>query len=383
MKIVKIVYILPYNWGGMPHYTAEIANAVSEYVNVTVIGSVGMPSSYFSSNVDTIKLFDELGFTMAHIRKAISLQTFRGLLSFRKIKSLTEMNPDVIHLTTPMLPPLVFFILLYRLDKKYPVIYTKHCVYSNAGFLTKIFEEYILGTCERLIDFKKIVVHTQKDKDDLLASGKLGSIDNSKIVVVPHGTYSFFNNSEGGNTLENNCLLFFGSIKDYKGLEYLIKAVPLIAKWIPDIKVIIAGEGDLSSYQPLIEACDKSMFEIYNEFVPDDLVASLFQRSTLAVLPYTEMSGMSGVLNVAYAFGKPVVVSDVGGLDEEVEDGKTGLLVPPRDPQALANAIIRLLKDPDLRAEMERNVKIKASELSWDNIAKKTMEIYQTVLRYH
>ena len=89
---------------------------------------------------------------------------------------------------------------------------------------------------------------------------------------------------------------------------------------------------------------------------------------------------MSGVLNVAYAFGKPVVVSDVGGLDEAVEHGKTGLLVPPRDPQALADAIIQVLVDSDLRATMEKNVKAKAEELSWDSIAKKTMIIYRDVM---
>lgn len=125
-----------------------------------------------------------------------------------------------------------------------------------------------------------------------------------------------------------------------------------------------------------MEACNDSVFEIHNEFVPDDLVAALFQRSTLVVLPYTEMSGMSGVLNVAYAFGKPVVVSDVGGLDEAVEHGKTGLLVPPRDPQALADAIIQLLVDPDLKMIMQKNVKRKAEELSWSSVAKKTMEVY-------
>ena len=178
-----------------------------------------------------------------------------------------------------------------------------------------------------------------------------------------------------------NTIIFFGNIREYKGLGCLLQAVPIIQKQVKNVKIIIAGEGDLSPYQPLMGACDRSVFEIHNEFVPNDLVASLFQRSTLAVLPYTEMSGMSGVLNVAYAFGKPVVVSDVGGLNEAVEHGKTGLLVPPRDPQALADAIIRLLKDPELRAMMGKNVNRKAEELSWDNIAKKTMDVYEKVIK--
>jgi glycosyltransferase involved in cell wall biosynthesis len=116
--------------------------------------------------------------------------------------------------------------------------------------------------------------------------------------------------------IQSSFLVILG---EYKGLGCLLQAVPIIQKRVRNVKIIIAGEGDLSPYWSQIEACGRSAFEIYNEFVPNDLVASLFQRSTLAVLPYTEMSGMSGVLNVAYAFGKPVVVSDVGGLDEAVE----------------------------------------------------------------
>ena len=163
-------------------------------------------------------------------------------------------------------------------------------------------------------------MHTQDDKEQLLTARNL---DHNDVVVIPHGTYSLFMQNEKEIPAEENTLLFFGNIREYKGLDVLINAVPAIVKQIPDLNVIIAGEGDLAPYQLLMEVCDRSVFEIHNEFVPDDVVASLFQRSTLVVLPYTKMSGMSGVLNVAYAFGKPVVVSDVGGLDEAVEHGKT------------------------------------------------------------
>ena len=88
---------------------------------------------------------------------------------------------------------------------------------------------------------------------------------------------------------------------------------------------------------------------------------------------------MSGVLNIAYAFGKPVVVSDVGGLDEMVENGRTGLLVPPKDPQALADAIIQLLTDPNLKEMVEKNVEQKAKGLSWSSIAGKTIEVYREI----
>jgi len=376
---MKIAYILPYDWGGMPHYTAELANAVAKYADVTVFGSSGIHLEYFSDDIKIVKIFDALDFSMNHLRGMLSLGFLKGLLSYRSIQAVDQLKPDIIHIPAPVIPPLATFIKFYKLDRQYPIIYTKHCLHSQSGLLINILEHYVLGSFERLVNFKKIIVHTQHDKSDLASTIR---ITDDRIAVVPHGTYTFFKQypdvqvSKGINTI-----IFFGNIREYKGLGCLLQAVPIIQKQVKNVKIIIAGEGDLSPYQPLMGACDRSVFEIHNEFVPNDLVASLFQRSTLAVLPYTEMSGMSGVLNVAYAFGKPVVVSDVGGLNEAVEHGKTGLLVPPRDPQALADAIIRLLKDPELRAMMGKNVNRKAEELSWDNIAKKTMDVYEKVIK--
>lgn len=373
---MRIVYILPYDWGAMPQYTAEIANAVAENADVTVIGSTGIPEEYFSDKVTIIKLFDMLNFSMNHLEKAFSIQNIFALFSFSRIKTIEKIDPDVIHITTPLMPPLAFFLFINKIDRKYPIVYTKHGLHSNSGSFKKFFEEYVLNFFEKFISFQNIIVHTQNDKKELLEARKL---DEKNVVVIPHGTYDLFTQYEKEISAEKDTVLFFGNIREYKGLDVLLRAVPTIAKQIPDLKVILAGEGDLSLYRSLMEVCDKSVLEIYNEFVPDDLVASLFQRSALVVLPYTEMSGMSGVLNVAFAFGKPVVVSDVGGLDEAVEHGKTGLLVPPRDPQALADAIIQLLVDPDSRAMMDENVKRKAEELSWCSVAKKTMEVYKRV----
>lgn len=378
MTPMRVTYILPYNWGGMPHYTAEIANAVAENADVTVIGSSGIPEEYFSEKVKIIKLFDDLNFSMNHPEKAFSFQNLKALLSYRKVKSINIEHPAVIHITTPLIPPLGLFLFIHRMSSKYPIIYTKHGLQSNSGFFKKILEEDILNLFEKLIQFDKIIVHTQDDREQLL---KARDLDDDNVVVIPHGTYSLFMQYETAIPTEKNTILFFGNIREYKGLDVLLSAIPAIEKQIPDIKVIIAGEGDLTPYHSMFQACNQSVFEIHNEFVPDDVVASLFQRSAIVVLPYTKMSGMSGVLNIAYAFGKPVIVSDVGGLIEAVEHGITGLLVPPGDADALANAVIQLLTNDDLRRSIEENVKRSAGDLSWTNIGKKTMDIYREVIQ--
>ena len=372
---MKIIYILPYDWGGMPHYTAELANAVSGYADVTVIGSKGINESYFSKDVKILKIFDALDFSMNNLKKALSFRNMAGLISFKRISVINKIQPDVIHLTTPLIPPLPLFISLHRLDKKYPIVHTKHGIFSNSGLKVKLLEGIAINLFERLIEFDKIIVHTQNDKDALL---KIKRGYEEKVVVIPHGTYSFFKSYGDKVPTEINCILFFGNIREYKGLEYLIEAVPRISQEVPDLKVIIAGEGDLSRYPDLIN--DESRFEIHNDFIPDEQVPELFRRAELVALPYSQMSGQSGIINIAYAFGKPVVASDVGGIHEVLENGITGYLVPPKDSEVLADAIIKVLKDDELRKKMGENALKKAQELSWDNIAKRHIEVYEEVL---
>ena len=172
--------------------------------------------------------------------------------------------------------------------------------------------------------------------------------------------------------------MFFGNIVDYKGLEYLIKSELLITEKVSDAKIIIAGQGNFEKYRKLIK--HENSFELYNEFVPNEKVVELFQKSKVVVLPYISAS-QSGVIPIAYAFKKPVVTTNVGCLPEVVDDGKTGFIVPPKDPEALAEAIIKLLKDENLRKEMGENAyKKMKEELSWDKIAEKTLKIYEELM---
>jgi len=172
---------------------------------------------------------------------------------------------------------------------------------------------------------------------------------------------------------ERHTVLFFGRISPYKGIEYLMRAAPLVRGHIPDAKFIIAGKGDF-----WFDIDNKGGYEIRNYHVSNRELVNLIQRSSVIVVPYTDATH-SAVIMTAYAFNKPVIVTAVGGFTEVVQDNITGRLVPPRNPHALADAIIDILSNPTKRKIMKRNIAKESvrGKLSWNHNAQQTLKIYK------
>jgi len=220
---------------------------------------------------------------------------------------------------------------------------------------------------------KKIIVHGHEIKRYFLKSK---FIQPENISVIPHGDFTFYTKWKSESVVEEeNFILFFGRIWKYKGLEYLIEAEPYISEQIPNLRIIIAGVGEsIDKYLAMIKNPDH--FLIYNYFVPNKMVAWLFQKASLVVLPYVECS-QSGVIPLAYSFAKPVVATRVGSIPEVVEHEVTGLLVSPQNSIELANAVIDLLTNQEKRKRLGQSAYKKVcNELGWDRIAEMTMKVY-------
>lgn len=132
-------------------------------------------------------------------------------------------------------------------------------------------------------------------------------------------------------------LLFFGYVRKYKGLDFLIEAFPKILLQHPNAKLLIVGEfyDDPKEYLELIKKLRvEEKVKLINQFVPNEDVAKYYHVSDVVILPYRSAT-QSGILNVAYGFNKPVIVTDVGGLAEFVDEGKTGFVVKPNSPDAI------------------------------------------------
>ena len=164
-------------------------------------------------------------------------------------------------------------------------------------------------------------------------------------------------------------ILFFGYIRQYKGLMNLIEALPFIRKQVSNAHLLVVGEF-YDNPQPYLDAIKRldlsNNVTIINEYVANEAVHVYFTAANLAVLPYNEAT-QSGILSIAYGFAKPIVVTDVGGLAELVDGGKTGFIVPPHDIPKLADSVIRYFKE-NREQDFSHNIEVKRKENSFNTI---------------
>jgi len=174
-------------------------------------------------------------------------------------------------------------------------------------------------------------------------------------------------------------ILFLGRMVFQKGADILIEAFHKIEKKIPNIHLLMAGDGeDLERLQS--QALNPNGRIFFHGAAKRDVVPSLIRNSLFLVVP--SRFEPLGIVNIeAMASGKAVVASRVGGIPEIVTEGETGLLVPPEDPDALAEALLRLAQDSSLRESMGRKGKIRATaDFSWDTIAKRYLDRFESIL---
>ena len=175
--------------------------------------------------------------------------------------------------------------------------------------------------------------------------------------------------SELGIAEDDNVLLFFGYIRKYKGLDILLKAFPKILEKYPNSFLLVVGEfyDNPKNYLKIIDDLNiGGKVKVINEFVPNEEVSKYYQISDVVVLPYLSAT-QSGILNVAYGFNKPVIVTDVGGLAEFVEEGKTGFVIKSNSVEALINGYGNYLNLKE-KVDFVQSIKEYNSKNSFENL---------------
>ena len=347
--------------GGGSTYSLAIATALARRAEVLAV---------VSQQAWNLKYWHERGLPLLEVKTYTDALTFvPSTLNIGKHlalrRHLAAFRPDVLYY--PMLH--LWAPLINGLFPNLPKVITVHDPVLHRGERNPI-----IAIPQRIAtrQASRVIILSQAFVDTMERQG----VPRDRIDVIPHGEFSHYAliSTDSIPRKDNHAptLLFFGRISKYKGLEVLLSAFPLIKRRVPEVRLLIVGSGDLSPYSMQLENLPDVM--VVNRWVDDKEVASYFRQADLLVAPYMDAS-QSGVIPVAYSLGVPVVATRVGGIPEQVEHNKTGILVNANDPQALAEACVSLLTDPErAKALAEAGRRRALEEWSWDRIAEMVIE---------
>ncbi len=289
---------------------------------------------------------------------------------------------DVVHAQwwSYALAPVYAVVLgLARLRGKRILITVHNVAPHETGAVKRFFNRAVLRTGHHFI------VHSHQNKEELQrVTGRSGD----RIDVLPHGALavprSGLTQAEARARLgvpdapRSRIVLCFGHIRAYKGVDVLLQAFAEVAQNDADVTLVIAGNpwGSFARYATLIDELGLAdRVRLFLDYVPTPDVEAFFESADAVVLPYTDFQAQSGVGALALHFGRPLIVSDVGGLPDLVRE--PACVVPPSNAPALAAAIARFLRDDALRARAAGDSLALAAAYSWDAIALDTVSLYR------
>ena len=338
MKVV----LLSFSVGAMGYYVAEVANALADTGHdVVVFVDTETPVDCFNSGITIYRFKVPQFFKLKELLKLF----YMPYVIFKVRKTIHTCHPDAIHFNSSHW----YFRFFTSLKKLSPMFVTIHDIYAHPGTSEKLEE---IKKRPMLENCNSILVHSEQLKEQAMQKWGLSE---QQVQVIPFSNsltswQKYADNYSSKSSL--NKILFFGRIRKYKGLDTLIKSFQIIQQRIPDAELIIAGQGKCD-----IPASSKNIILI-NEFLSDQKATEIIADSTLIVAPYIEVTATT-LPTLAAIFKKPIIASNLPGLKEFVSNNETGILVEPNDHEALANACIHILENPELAKQMGETSKVR------------------------
>ena len=365
MKICLIGPTYPFR-GGIAHHTTLLYRNLKKKHDITFFAFKRQyPRWLFPGRTDV----DKSEFAIRENGAEIildSLNPYSWWSVFRRIK---KVSPDLV-----IFPWWVSFWTLpfwtiasfVRKFTRARILFICHNVVAHES---KCMDEYCTRQVLRKGDF--FLVHSEEDIKNL----KRASVPTAKVKKVYHPSYDVFNFEKMSKEMaqqqlgiEGHTLLFFGFIRPYKGLKYLIEAMPLVLKRL-NVTLLIVGEfwESKEQYIKSIEMLGiDTNVKIVSEYVPNEDVELYFAASDVIIMPYVSGTG-SGIAQIAFGFNKPVIATNVGCLPEIIEDDRTGFIVHPQRADEIAEAVIRFYEEEKTK-EFPRHIVEKKDTFSWDRI---------------
>jgi len=363
--------------GFSPPYDYALTDALrSRDVNVTLVEPSGTRALW----QDPDAVSDE-----ARARFRSVSRVWKGAKHARGMHALLRQiereRPDIVHFQWLPLP-VVDSALIRRLHRRVPLVFTMHNSSLFHGAASSGLQGWKVN--EAYAAFDRIIVHSEYGRASALTAGRATS---SQLVNIPHGAFSHYAKLVSPESIRRSgptSLLFAGTIKPYKGLDVLLRALAVAAKATsePTMRLVVAGSPGMPM-GPLTGLATSlgidSLIEWRLRHQSERELAAAMASADAVVLPYREID-QSGVLLAAVAMNRTVVASRIGGIPEIIKDDVNGLLVPPGDAEALGLALAQVSSSQEFRARSESNMRLLADgPLSWSHAAAQTILLYNSV----
>lgn len=374
-KIALLGPCYPYR-GGNALFIAHLHEALSKEYDVELINySLLYPQLLFPGTTQ----YDTSGEHFSEYTGKRMINSINPFSWWRVARHVRRLDPDLVVFDwwQPFFGPSnrVMSALLHKHFPDKILFLTENVISHEARRIDKFLTKLGLKHADKFLALSKIV------EEDLPKYSRGQKIYRSELPIFgwfkPEAPEALSREKErlgfGG---EDEVLLFFGYVRRYKGLDILIEAFAELARERPDLRLLIAGEfyDKPEYYTDLISRLGlDAKVKVINEYIANEALAKYFQLSEVVVLPYRSGT-QSGILNIAYGYSKPVVITDVGGFAEFVEDGETGVLVQEADKDQIAAGVRRYF---DLRDEVdfESNVRERVARNGFSKIVEVFGEI--------
>ena len=350
-KIVIVGPAYPYR-GGNSLYVSHLYDILKPNFDVKVINyKLLYPAILFPGTTQK----DISNFIVKTVPSDRIINSVNPFTWFKAAKAIRAEKADLVIFDwwNPFFGPSHYIVSkLIRKHYKRKLIFITENVISHEGrFVDRFLTRIGLRNADSFIALSRIVENTVKEffPERKIYRSALPVYDCYNIEPEKSSADIIKERKTLGFSEDNLVLLFFGYVRKYKGLDTLIEAMPAIVEKNPAARLLIVGEfyDSPEKYYKLIETLGmKDYVNVVQRFVPNEEVGKYYLLSDLVILPYREAT-QSGVLNISYGFSKPVVVTDVGGLSEDVVEGKTGFVIKPDNPSAISDVVAHFTQNRD------------------------------------
>jgi len=366
MRVALIGPTHPFR-GGISHHTTLLAQEISKKHTLKFVSfSRQYPKILFPGKSDKDPSLKPL--TVEDVDYVID--SINPLTLLRAGRILRRFNPDIVIFPWWVTFWAIHFWFIARYLKKYThtkIIFLCHNVVEHeANFLKVLATKLVLRQAGQI--FTQSATETEKLK--VLFGEDLA------VKTAFHPTYAELKKNHISRQqafeqlgISGRVLLFFGFVRPYKGLDVLLKAMPSILSE-QQVTLLVVGEfwKDRNKYVQLIDELHiESSVKVFDQYIPNEQISLFFAAADLVVQPYKSVTG-SGVCQLAYGLNTPVIATNIGSLNEVVDDGVNGRLIVPDNPEALAQAVLESLQ-PEVLVSLTENAKSSKEKYSWERFA--------------